>query len=212
MNLDPNIRAELEAGVNQSRLAHLAQLSPSTLRGYAKDGLVPTQSHDGKKTYGLDALEALEAIKHLRAEGLRLREIAARLKLDPDSSPEPRTDAAVSLSAAGPIAATPSSTAEMSPTSPPAATEAELRAQVEQLRAQLQAERAKLERLSNQVETRVIQRRNELVLTKRELEELERLRESNIKRALAVTRRTKALQYATTRPGVIRLGQKKPTK
>jgi DNA-binding transcriptional MerR regulator len=226
MNLDPNIRAELEAGVNQSRLAHLAQLSPSTLRGYAKDGLVPTQSHDGKKTYGLDALEALEAIKHLRAEGLSLRDISARMKLEPGLSLTLGTDTlapssaaettAPQSSAAGATAAQSgaagTTAAQSGAAGTTAATEAELRAQVEQLRAQLQAERAKLERLSNQVETRVIQRRNELVLTKRELEELERLRESNIKRALAVTRRTKALQYATTRPGVIRLGQKKPTK
>jgi DNA-binding transcriptional MerR regulator len=262
LTLDPLTKADLEAGVSQSRLAKLVELSPSTLRGYEKDGLLPTRSRDGKKTYGPDALEALETIKHLRAEGLGLREIAARMKMEPDSSRRPNEDATTSpsasgttdpvpsgaagttaatlsspevttaavlpgaagaathSSAAGTTAAVPSGTAGTTAAVPSGAagttaatqTEAELRAQVERLRAQLQAERTKLERLSNQVETRVVRRRNELVLTKKELEELERLRESNIRRALAVTRRTKAIQYASTRPGVIRLGLKKPKK
>lgn len=187
MKLDPGTRAELEAGVSQSRLAQLAELSPSTLRGYEKDGLVPTQSRGGKKLYGQPAFSALETIKRLRAEGLSLGEIGARLKSVPDAAPI--TDAPVALP-----------------------TEAELRAQVEHLRDQLQIERAKLERLSNQVETRIVRRRNELVLTKKELEELERLRESNIKRAMAVTRRATAIRYAATRPGVIRFDPKKPKK
>lgn len=194
MKLDAGTKAELEAGVSQSRLAQLAELSPSTVRGYEKEGLIPTQSQGGKKRYDRDALTALETIKRLRAEGLDLAEIVTRMK--PSSNP---------------AASEPARPAADEPARP-AATEAELRAQVERLRAQLQAERAKIEQLSNQVETRVVRRRNELVLTKKELEELERLRESNVKRAVAVTRRATAIRYAGTRPGVILFDPKKPRK
>ncbi len=192
MKFDSATKAELEAGVSQSRLAQLAELSASTLRGYEKEGLIPTRSLGGKKLYDQSALAALETIKALRAEGLSLGEIFERLKT-PDSSPI--VDAASATDA--PVLAQ---------------TEAELRAQIEGLRAQLQAERAKIEQLSNQVETRVVRRRNELVLTKKELEELERMRESNVKRAVAVTRRATALRYSATRPGVILFDPKKPRK
>jgi DNA-binding transcriptional MerR regulator len=205
MNLDPSTKAELEAGVSQSRLAKLVALSASTLRGYEKDGLIPTQSSEGKKTYGLDAFKALETIKNWRAEGLSVRDIAARLKvLDSGASDS-------NLTISEPKTPDPSST------TPPVIfdmtkSEAELRAQVDQLRIQLQAERDKLAQLANQIGTRVIRQRNELVLTKKELEELERMRESNIKRALAVTRRNQALLYSASRPGVLRFDPKKPKK
>ncbi len=197
MKLDSSTKAELKAGVSQARLAQLAELSASTLRGYEKEGLIPTQTLEGKKTYGPDALKALETIKKWRAEGLNLKEIVARQK------PEPEGDETPASSRAG--------------TNPPVVfdmtkTEAELRAQVDQLRVQLQAERDKLTQLANQIGTRVIRQRNELVLTKKELEELERLRESNIKRALAVTRRNQALLYSASRPGVLRFDPKKPKK
>ncbi len=197
MKLDSSIKAELKAGVSQTRLAQLTELSASTLRSYEKEGLIPTQSLEGKKTYGLDALKALETIKNLRAEGLNPRDIVARLK------PEPEADETPASSPAGTNAPV---VFDMTKT------EAELRAQVDQLRVQLQAERDKLTQLANQIGTRVIRQRNELVLTKKELEELERLRESNIKRALAVTRRNQALLYSASRPGVLRFDPKKPKK
>ncbi len=195
MKLDSSTKAELKTGVNQSRLAQLTELSASTLRSYEKEGLIPTQSLEGKKTYGLDALKALETIKTLRTEGLNLREIVERLKPEPDATETP-----------APSSTTPPTAFDMTKS------EAELRAQVDQLRLQLQAEREKLAQLANQIGTRVIRQRNELVLTKKELEELERMRESNIKRALAVTRRNQALLYSASRPGVLRFDPKKPKK
>jgi DNA-binding transcriptional MerR regulator len=197
MKLDSSTKAELKAGVSQTRLAQLTELSASTLRGYEKEGLVPAQSLEGKKTYGLDALKALETIKTLRAEGLNLREIVQHLKPEADAT---ETPASTPTGTKAPVAF------DMTKS------EAELRAQVDQLRLQLEAEREKLAQLANQIGTRVIRQRNELVLTKKELEELERMRESNIKRALAVTRRNQALLYSASRPGVLRFDPKKPKK
>lgn len=210
MKLKASIRAELEAGVSQARLAQLAELSASTVRGYEKDGLIPTQTREGKKTYGLNALEALQTIKKLRQSGLGLPEIAAKLKGVPA---EETTATAVSATVSGAEPVTAPAAEQAKPTSPlDPETEAALRARVEQLRAQLEQERAKLAQLAERMETRVVQRRNELVLTKKELEELERLREANIRRAVSVTRRTRALRYATTRKGVILFDPKNPKK
>ena len=178
------IRSELEAGVSQSRLAQITGVSSSTLRNYEKEGLIAAEAREGKKLYGLTAHAALETIKKLRAEGLGLKDIAVKLGAVPKVTPEP---------------AAPSNQASV----------AEMMAKVEAMRAQLEAERAKLERLAANVQTRATRRRNELALSKREVEEMERLRESNLKRAVDVTRRVRKLEgtirYATTKPGVIRL-------
>jgi DNA-binding transcriptional MerR regulator len=214
MKLKASIRAELEAGVSQARLAQMAEVSASSVRGYEKDGLIPTRTHKGKKTYGLEALEALHTIKKLRRDGLGLPEITARLKGLPAEQNTATTSAAETVTTVLAAEAVAIPVAEQTkPTSPlDPETEAALRARVEQLRAQLEQERAKLAQLAERMETRVVQRRNELVLTRKELEELERLREANIRRAIGVTRRTTALRYATTRKGVILFDPKNPKK
>jgi DNA-binding transcriptional MerR regulator len=206
MKLKASIRAELEAGVSQARLAQMAEVSAASVRGYEKDGLIPTQSREGKKTYGLNALEALQRIKQLRREGLGRPEIVAKLK----GVPAEEITVATVPAAETVTAPAAEQTKPASPLDPE--TEAALRARVEQLRAQLEQERSKLAQLAQHMETRVVQRRNELVLTKKELEELERLREANIRRAVGVTRRTTALRYATTRKGVILFDPKNPKK
>ena len=189
--LPADIRSELEAGVSQARLAQIAGVAASTLRNYEKEGLIAPQLREGKKLYGLEAHVALERIKALRAEGVALKDIAARL--------EPTEAKPDVLEETPPAASEPDETT----------TAAELMAKVEAMRAQLAAAREKLERVSASAQTRAVRRRNELALTQRELEEVERLRESNIKRALDVTKRARALdgtiRYASAKRGVIRL-------
>ena len=183
--LSDSVRSDLEAGVSLTRLAELSQVAASTLRNYEKEGLIHSIPGQSKKLYDLRALESALEVKSLRDKGLSLKEIAAQ-RLGAKAS-EPEVQVAVS---------TPS-TAE------------DLKARMNTLREQLAAEKAKLEALVARVGTRQMQRKNELALTKKELEEIQLLRESNVRRALEVTRRASAVsgkvQYAMARPGVIRM-------
>ena len=67
-----------------------------------------------------------------------------------------------------------------------------MRTELEALKTKLDASRAKIAELSQQ--SRAVTRVNELLLTKNELAELEALRQSNIRRALLVEQRAKALK------------------
>jgi DNA-binding transcriptional MerR regulator len=184
--LSDSVRSDLSAGVSLTRLAELSQVAASTLRNYEKDGLIVSIPGQSKKLYDLKALESALEVKGLRDKGLSLKEIAAQRLGTAASEPEVKV---------APVAAGP--TAE------------DLKARMNTLREQLAAEKAKLEALVARVGTRQMQRKNELALTKKELEEIQLLRESNVRRALEVTRRANAvsgkIQYAMARPGVIRM-------
>jgi DNA-binding transcriptional MerR regulator len=67
-----------------------------------------------------------------------------------------------------------------------------MRAELEALKASLDASRTKLQELSQQ--SRAVTRANELLMTKKELAELEQLRQSNIRRALLVEQKAKAIK------------------
>jgi DNA-binding transcriptional MerR regulator len=67
-----------------------------------------------------------------------------------------------------------------------------MRAELGKLKANLDASRAKLQELSQQ--SRVVTRASELLLTKKELAELEQLRQSNLRRALLVEQKAKAIK------------------
>jgi DNA-binding transcriptional MerR regulator len=92
---------------------------------------------------------------------------------------------------------------------PAPADEAALLAQLEEARAQLEATRARLAAVAKDVTERIVVRRNELRLTKDELEAVEALRQQNLRRALQVERKAKAigarLQYASVKPHIIRV-------
>jgi DNA-binding transcriptional MerR regulator len=191
--LSDSVRSELEAGISLTRLAQVSEIAASTLRNYEKEGLIRATSGQGKKLYDLKALQSALEVKALRDQGLSLKEIASQRLGASRNEPEPQ---------AGQVAVGP--TAE------------ELKARMNVLREQLAAEKKKLEELVARVGTRQMQRRNELALTKKELEEIERLRESNVRRALEVTRRalevtrraqtvSGKIQYSMARPGVIRM-------
>jgi beta-phosphoglucomutase-like phosphatase (HAD superfamily) len=83
-----------------------------------------------------------------------------------------------------------------------------LRAEIESLRATLASERDKLKALSEKIGKRVLQYKNEIVLTTQELEAINQLRQQNVRRAVQVERRARsvvaALQYKKTAPNVIR--------
>jgi DNA-binding transcriptional MerR regulator len=182
--LSDSVRSDLEAGVSLTRLAQISEVAASTSRNYEKERLLEVMSGSGKKLYGMSALEAALEVKRLRDTGLSLKEIAAQHG---------------GMSEPVPAVETPVKTAST------AATAEELKARIEALREQLAGEKAKLERVG----TRQMQRKNELALTKKELEEIERLRESNVRRALEVTRRATSLsgqlQYSMARPGILRM-------
>jgi DNA-binding transcriptional MerR regulator len=184
--LTDSVRSDLEAGVSLTRLAELSQVAASTLRNYEKEGLIVSIPGQSKKLYDLKALESALEVKSLRDKGLSLKEIAAQRLGTTACETEPRVE---------PVTAGP--TAE------------DLKARMNTLREQLAAEKAKLEALVARVGTRQMQRKNELALTKKELEEIQLLRESNVRRALEVTRRANSvsgkIQYAMARPGVIRM-------
>jgi DNA-binding transcriptional MerR regulator len=184
--LSDSVRSDLSTGVSLTRLAELSQVAASTLRNYEKEGLIVSIPGQSKKLDDLKALESALEVKGLRDKGLSLKEIAAQRLGTAASEPEPKSEPVV----AGP-------TAE------------DLKARMNTLREQLAAEKAKLEALVARVGTRQMQRKNELALTKKELEEIQLLRESNVRRALEVTRRANAvsgkIQYAMARPGVIRM-------
>jgi DNA-binding transcriptional MerR regulator len=184
--ISDSVRSDLEAGVSLTRLAELSQVAASTLRNYEKEGLIVSIAGQSKKLYDLKALESALEVKGLRDKGLSLKEIAAQRLGTEASEPEEKV---------APISAGP--TAE------------DLKSRMNTLREQLAAEKAKLEALVARVGTRQMQRKNELALTKKELEEIQLLRESNVRRALEVTRRASAvsgkIQYAMARPGVIRM-------
>jgi DNA-binding transcriptional MerR regulator len=188
--LSDSVRSDLEAGVSLTRLADLSQVAASTLRNYEKEGLIVSIPGQTKKLYNQKALESALEVKGLRDKGLSLKEIAAQRLGTAASEPEANVEPQVEPIAAGP-------TAE------------DLKARMNTLREQLAAEKAKLEALVARVGTRQMQRKNELALTKKELEEIQLLRESNVRRALEVTRRASAvagkIQYAMARPGVIRM-------
>ena len=92
---------------------------------------------------------------------------------------------------------------------PAAKTEAQLMAELEVARLALEAARTKLAALAGQVSERVIVQRNELRLTKQELEAIEALRQSNLRRATQVERKANALgarvQYAAAKPHIVRV-------
>lgn len=67
-----------------------------------------------------------------------------------------------------------------------------LRSELESLKAKLDESRAKIQELSAQ--SRAVTRVNELLLTKKELAELEQMRQSNIRRALLVEQKAKAIK------------------
>jgi DNA-binding transcriptional MerR regulator len=186
--LSDSVRSDLSAGVSLTRLAELSQVAASTLRNYEKEGLIVPIPGQSKKLYDLKALESALEIKGLRDKGSSLKEISAQ-RLGTEASEAEAEPKTVSI-AAGP-------TAE------------DLKARMNTLREQLAAEKAKLEALVARVGTRQMQRKNELALTKKELEEIQLLRESNVRRALEVTQRARVvsgkLQYAMVRPGVIRM-------
>ena len=179
-----SVRSELEAGVSLARLAQLSDVAASTLRNYEKEGLLEVISKSGKKLYGTSALEAALEVKRLRNDGMSLKEIALQRggsnRVPTVESPKP----------AAPNAE-------------------ELKARIQALREQLAGEKAKLDALVARVGTRQVQRKNELALTKKELEEIQRLRESNVRRALEVTRRADLvsgqIQYSMARPGILRM-------
>jgi MerR family transcriptional regulator, aldehyde-responsive regulator len=179
--MDSNLKTELIAGVTQTRLAELTGISSATLRNYEKEGLVKSLDREGKKVYDLDAFEALELVKMLRAEGLGLKEI--KLKIAGDSE----TENTVTINGKDAEA---------------------LRAEIEGLRAKLAGERDKLKELSDKIGKRVLQYKNEIVLTTEELKAIAELRQQNVRRALQVERRAKTvvanLQYKKNAPNVIR--------
>ncbi len=179
--MDVDLKTELIAGVTQTRLAELAGISSSTLRNYEKEGLLTALDREGKKVYDLDAFDALEMVKMLRAEGLGLKEIGLKI--------------------AG------SSQAEQTVTINGKDAEA-LRDEIEGLRAKLAGERDRLKELSDRIGKRVLQYKNEIVLTTEELKAIAELRQQNVRRALQVERRAKAvvasLQYKKAAPNVIR--------
>ena len=87
--------------------------------------------------------------------------------------------------------------------------EAQLMADLELARTKLDEARTKLAALSSGVSERVIVQRNELRLSKQELEAIEALRQSNLRRAVQVERKANALgarvQYASAKPHVVRV-------
>lgn len=178
--MDSNLKTELIAGVTQTRLAELTGISSSTLRNYEKEGLLTALDREGKKVYDLDAFDALEMVKMLRAEGLGLKEIGLKI--------------------AG-------SSAEKTVTINGKDAEA-LRSEIEGLRAKLASERDKLKELSDKIGKRVLNYKNEIVLTTEELKAIAELRQQNVRRALQVERRAKTvvanLQYKKNAPNVIR--------
>jgi DNA-binding transcriptional MerR regulator len=182
--LSDSVRSDLETGVSLTRLAQIADVAASTLRNYEKEGLLESASVSGKKLYMTSALDSALEVKRLRDSGLSLKEIAAQRGGTPE--PVPAVETSVS-------------------TAPNAE---DLKVRIEALREQLAGEKAKLEALVARVGTRQMQR-NELALTKKELEEIQRLRESNVRRALEVTRRASAvsgqIQYSLARPGILRM-------
>jgi DNA-binding transcriptional MerR regulator len=188
--LSDSVRSDLEAGVSLTRLAELSQVAASTLRNYEKEGLIVSIPDQSKKLYDLKALESALEVKGLRDKGLSLKDIAAQRLGTEAGEPEAQTKPQTEPVAAGPSAE-------------------DLRARMNTLREQLAAEKAKLEALVARVGTRQMQRKNELALTKKELEEIQHLRESNVRRALEVTRRANEvsgkIQYAAARPGMIRM-------
>ncbi len=172
MERPTEVQLELETGVTQARLAEIAEVSPSTLRGYEKEGLISLLSNDGKKLYGPASLTDLMRVKTLKAEGLKLEEIRARLRPAPKS-------------------------------------EAELLAELESARLSLEEARSKLAAVATQVGERVVTYRNELRLSKEELEAVEQLRQRNVRRALQVERKARAvktqLQYRSAKPHIVRV-------
>ncbi len=67
-----------------------------------------------------------------------------------------------------------------------------MRTELEALKANLEASRAKIQELSNQ--SRAVARVNELLLSGKELLAIEKLRQSNLRRALMVEQRAKAIK------------------
>ena len=92
---------------------------------------------------------------------------------------------------------------------PAVKSEAQLLAELELAKTKLQATRAKLAALTGEVTERVIVQRNELRLSKQELEAIEALRQSNLRRAVQVERKANALgarvQYAAAKPHIVRV-------
>ncbi len=179
--MDSNLKTELIAGVTQTRLAELAGISSATLRNYEKEGFLKSFDRESKKVYDLDAFDALELVKMLRAEGLSLKEI--KLKIAGKSEAEKT----VTINGKDAEA---------------------LRTEIETLRAKLAGERDKLKELSDKIGKRVLKYKNEIVLTTEELKAIAELRQQNVRRALQVERRAKAvvasLQYKKNAPNVIR--------
>lgn len=87
--------------------------------------------------------------------------------------------------------------------------EAQLLSELELARTALEAARTKLATLAGEVAERVVVQRNELRLSKQELEAIEALRQSNLRRATQVERKANALgarvQYAAAKPHIVRV-------
>ena len=87
--------------------------------------------------------------------------------------------------------------------------EAQLLSELELAKTKLQAARAKLAALTGEVTERVVVQRNELRLSKQELEAIEALRQSNLRRAVQVERKANALgarvHYASAKPHIVRV-------
>ena len=73
----------------------------------------------------------------------------------------------------------------------------------------LEEARSKLAAVATQVGERVVTYRNELRLSKEELEAVEQLRQRNVRRALQVERKARAvktqLQYRSAKPHIVRV-------
>ncbi len=93
---------------------------------------------------------------------------------------------------------------------PATKSQAQLLSELEVARAALEAARSKLSALAGEVSERVIVQRNELRLSKQELEAIESLRQSNLRRAAQVERKANSLgarmQYALApKPHIVRV-------
>jgi DNA-binding transcriptional MerR regulator len=172
MKLSQDINSELQGGVSQARLAEIAGVSASTVRGYEKEGLIPLHSNEGKKLYGTASLEALERVRTLKATGETMDGIKTKLLPTQKSA-------------------------------------AQLLADLEDARQNLEAARAKLSALAGEIGERIVVKRNELRLTKEELEAVEALRQQNLRRAVQVERKANSLQtrlqYRAAKPHVVRV-------
>jgi DNA-binding transcriptional MerR regulator len=88
-------------------------------------------------------------------------------------------------------------------------TEAQLLAELEAARAKLEEARSKLANVASEIGERIVVRRNELRLTKEEMQAVEALRQANLRRAHQVERKSNSLkgglQYRAAKPHIVRV-------